>query len=518
MDRFTRKLERVRTRGKPGNWILILPDQLNAQLGAVARATPDETGIVVLEDRHRAKSLPWHKQRLVLLWANQRQFALELAGRGFVVDYRILRDPLHVAVAAIAEEKGGLVLAEPAEWWVRQALSGVEAVEFVSHEGWLTTESEFADACLGKKSWRMDSFYRHVRRRSGILMEGGEPVGGKFSFDVENRKPWSGEPIAPDLPEFEADEVDREVVELVESEFADNPGQIDTGLLPTTAADAARLWRWALDRAMPFFGPFEDAMSVRSRTLFHTRISALLNLHRLMPHQVLDDVLGLDIPLASKEGFVRQVLGWREFVRHVHRETDGFRSLPDGSALDRGRGHLDADRDLPPAWWGARSGLNCLDRVVESVWEEGYSHHITRLMVLSNLATLLDVSPGQLSDWFHAAYTDSWDWVVEPNVLAMGTYATGPLMTTKPYVSGAAYINRMSDYCRDCAFDPKKNCPVTRLYWAFLDRNEPRLANNPRLAMPYRSLQRRSDAKREEDRRVFEDVSAALERGESLQP
>jgi deoxyribodipyrimidine photolyase-related protein len=162
--------------------------------------------------------------------------------------------------------------------------------------------------------------------------------------------------------------------------------------------------------------------------------------------------------------------------------------------------------------------LNCLDRVVESVWEEGYSHHITRLMVLSNLATLLDVSPGQLSDWFHAAYTDAWDWVVEPNVLAMGTYATGPLMTTKPYVSGAAYINRMSDYCRDCAFDPKKNCPVTRLYWAFLDRNEPRLANNPRLAMPYRSLQRRSDAKREEDRRVFEDVSAALERGESLQP
>ena len=344
MDRFTRKLERARTRGNPGNWILVLPDQSNAQLGAIARATPGETGIVMMEDRHRAKSLPWHKQRLVLLWANQRQFALELADRGFVVDYRIVRDPLHIAVAAIAEEKGGLVLAEPAEWWVRQAISGVGAVDVVPHEGWLTTESDFADACLGKKSWRMDSFYRHVRRRTGILMEDGEPVGGKFSFDVENRKPWSGEPIAPDLPQFGADEIDREVIDLVEAEFGDNPGKIDARQLPTTSEDAERLWRWALEQALPLFGPFEDAMSEESRTLFHTRISSLLNLHRMMPRRILEDVLGLDIPLASKEGFVRQVLGWREFVRHVHRETDGFRSLPDGSALDRDRGHLDSDR------------------------------------------------------------------------------------------------------------------------------------------------------------------------------
>jgi deoxyribodipyrimidine photolyase-related protein len=223
---------------------------------------------------------------------------------------------------------------------------------------------------------------------------------------------------------------------------------------------------------------------------------------------VVDEAAALDIPLASREGFIRQVLGWREFVRHVHEVTDGFRAVPPGP--------LQAARPLPPAFWGTRSGLACLDHVVADVWREGWSHHITRLMVLSNLATLLDVSPRELTDWFWVAYVDAFDWVVEPNVLGMGTYAVGGVMTTKPYVSGAAYIDRMSDYCRHCAFDPKRTCPVTRLYWAFLARHESALAGNVRMAMPLRSLGRRRAAERADDRRTVEHVFDTLSRGRAL--
>jgi len=288
------------------------------------------------------------------------------------------------------------------------------------------------------------------------------------------------------------------------------------------------------------------------------------------------DVEAADVPLPSKEGFLRQVWGWREFVRHVHEATDGLRrgydAAPEGerpaalvesgdtSAADEGApweavdaepveppdgarawrqlagaaeravaawsadpgaapDHLGSRRPLPPVFWGgAPSGLACLDGVVDDVWREGWSHHITRLMVLSNLATLLDVAPRELTDWFWVAYVDAFDWVVEPNVLAMGSFATGELMTTKPYVSGAAYLDRMGDACAGCAFHPKRDCPVTPLYWAFLERHREPLEGGRRLAMPYASLKRRGDERRERDRRAFEAVSAALAAGERLTP
>jgi deoxyribodipyrimidine photolyase-related protein len=251
-------------------------------------------------------------------------------------------------------------------------------------------------------------------------------------------------------------------------------------------------------------------MTTRSRTLFHTRISGLVNLHRLLPRRILSDVLDSDIGLASKEGFVRQLLGWREFVRHVHEATDGFRETE--------RNFLGVDRVLPPAFWGeVSSGLACLDHVVEDVWEEAYSHHIPRLMVLSNIATLLDTDPRALTDWFWAAYADAYEWVVEPNVLAMGTFATGPVMTTKPYISGAGYIHRMSDYCEACQFHPKKNCPITRLYWAFLARHADRLAGNPRMRPIFASLRKRDEKKKACDADVFEAVTRLLTEGRPVQ-
>ena len=242
-----------------------------------------------------------------------------------------------------------------------------------------------------------------------------------------------------------------------------------------------------------------------------------------MPREAIDDALSSELPLASKEGFVRQILGWREFVRHVHETSDGFRATPGSpkAASDGGASPnaLDATLPLPAAYWpGAPSGLHCLDTVVSDVWREGYSHHITRLMILANLGTLLGVSPRELSDWFWAAYTDAYDWVVEPNVLGMGTYATGPVMTTKPYVSGAAYIAKMSDYCKSCRFDPKKNCPVTPMYWAFLERNEPRLRDNARVMVPLAAMRKRAVEAKARDRAVLATLSGRLSAGLASTP
>lgn len=393
----------------------------------------------------------------------------------------------------------------------------------------------------------MDKFYRHIRRETGILMESGKPVGGKFSFDPENRRAWKGKPPAPEPPAFPNDPIKTEVAELIEKSFAHHPGKLNLNHLPATQADTEALWKWAKKNCLAHFGPYEDAMSTQSRSLFHTRLSALINLHRLLPARVVAEVEKMDLPLSSKEGFIRQVLGWREFVRHVHTATDGFRQLPgvdpeitkktgdagysrwtkkvwpgasiknepDGGAMPAALGSA---TPLPPAYWGKKSGLACLDHVITEVWDEGYSHHITRLMVLANIATLLDVSPRALTDWFWVAYTDAYDWVVEPNVLGMGTFAIGDLITTKPYISGAAYINRMSDYCGTCPFDPQKNCPITNLYWAFLARHEKALKDNQRMKLVMASMRKRDKAQRRHDEKVFQHVREKLHEGKAVTP
>ena len=486
-----------------------------------------------------------------MVLANGRHFALEQAARGVAVRFHVARPESGYPglLAKLAAELGPLSVMEPAERELRHELAPLftsGALRRLEHEGWLSRDEDFRRACP-RPPYRMDAFYRFMRRKSGWLMERDKPVAGRFSLDAENRKAWTGTPPAPTPPRFAPDAVTQEVGALIASRYAHHPGTLDLEHLPATSEDAHACWRWAKDSCLRWFGPYEDAMSARSSSLFHTRLSPLLNLQRLSAHTLVREALALPIPVASQEGFLRQLLGWREFMRHVHRETDGFRVLPEGRAPQRERAgdggyaqwtgsawpssggdgggdggadpsHLGAKRALPQAYWGVRSGFACLDHVIERVWAEGYSHHITRLMVLANLAMLLDVSPRELTDWFWAAYFDAYDWVVEPNVLAMGTFGVGDLMTTKPYVAGAAYIDRMSDFCGRCAFDPKKSCPFTPLYWAYLARHERALADNPRLAMPLRSLAKRSPAQRERDRRVFAIVTTALAEGRTLAP
>ncbi len=259
---------------------------------------------------------------------------------------------------------------------------------------------------------------------------------------------------------------------MVAREYAHHFGSIEGFDLPTTQADCDAMWKFSLEHLLPNFGPYEDAMRDDQLQLFHSRTSALINLGRLLPADLIRDVeeaaVEGSIPLASAEGFIRQILGWREFMRHLHEQTDGYRLVPVAQEERTGKtatkdsyagatpSALGASLPLPAVYWGTKSGLHCIDTVVEQVIREGWSHHITRLMVLSNLATLCGFSPRELTDWFWFAYVDAYDWVVEPNVLGMATYADGGLTATKPYVSGAAYINRMSNYCGHCRYDPEE--------------------------------------------------------------
>lgn len=517
MSSFFQALRACQPKNTKGRrWLFVPYDQLHDGIGPLATEPTAQLGIVLVESSAKAGRRPYHQQKLAMVLANMRHFALEQAARGVAVRYLTTADDCATALGLVVQELGPLRVQRPAERELRAELKPLldaGGLVEIPHEGWLTDRSDF-EAIAGPP-WRMDAFYRQVRRRSGVLMERGKPVGGKFSFDAENRKPWRGDPPPPVPPRFQVDAITAEVGELVQRRFGHHPGQLQLDQLPATVQDAERQWQWALSQCLPQFGPFEDAFSVRSSGLFHTRIAPLLNMHRLLPKRVLDEVLATRLPLASKEGFIRQILGWREFVRHVHEATDGFRAIG-GEPLDAN--HLKAQKPLPPAFWGKRSGLHCLDHVVEDVWREGYSHHITRLMVLGNLATLMDVDPRALTDWFWVAYTDAYDWVVEPNVLAMASFAVGELMTTKPYVAGSAYLHRMGDACGDCAFDPKSTCPITRLYWQFLTRNKDRLAGNQRLAMPLKTATKRREGDQKIDAATLHWVQETLAEGKLLRP
>ena len=546
MKTFRRRLAAVNPpEGQGRSWLYLPWDQLSDRIGPPASQDPAQVGIVMIESLWKPRMRPYHKQKLALVLACQRHFALEQAERGVAVRYLSSGESYVEVLRSVVGELGPLRMMRAAEFELREHLAPLVddgSLEVAAHEGWLTTPADFEAAGPEGGPWRQDAFYRAVRKRTGILMEGGKPVGGKYSHDADNRQFWKGEPAAPDPPAFEPDEVTLEVVDLVRSRFAHHPGEVSPSALPVTADDAARMRAWAREECFEHFGPFEDAMTRRSAGLFHTRLAPLLHLHRILPRDLVEDALAAEIPLNSKEGLVRQIVGWREFVRHVHEATDGFRSLgferrprpghggwehpdevQDGLAKSGPDGGVDPvtpDGDLPvlPAWWGQPSGLRCLDTAVADVLETGWTHHIPRLMVLANLATLVGISPRDLTDWFWVAFTDAYDWVVEPNVLAMGTFGVGEVMTTKPYVSGAAYIHRMSDYCGACAFDPKKNCPVTHLYWSYLWRNRERLSDNHRVALPLKNVVRRSEAKREQDRRVWEWVRTTLLAGEPLTP
>ena len=510
-------------------WVWLSYDQLNVAFLDALKPL-GRLGVVLIESTHKARQRPYHQQKLAVLLSNQRHFALELQDEGIPVLYLLSSQTYAEVVHQVHQQTGPLHAFAHAERSLRMEVNPhVEQgiVVLHDHPGWVTQRSWFVESVGVEPPFRMDAFYRTVRQKTGWLMVEGKPVGGKYSFDAENRRPWKGEPEAPPAPFFGRDAVDEEVEALVRSRFADHPGRVDLSSQPTSRGDLDAALAFARD-ALPHFGAFEDAMSERSRGLFHSRLATVVNLHRLMPSEVVAMALDSPAPLNSVEGFVRQMI-WREYVHHIHAVTDGFRTLDvhRQSAVREARwptkddgelhpNHLRQQQALPDAYWGKTSGLQCLDASVASVMEDGWTHHIPRLMVLSNIANMLDVDPRALTDWFHAAFIDAYDWVVEPNVLGMGTFALGAAMMTKPYVAGAAYINKMSDHCGACRFHPKKTCPMTRLYWAYLNRHGDSFSGNHRMAIAMKNVERRAEDEKALDHATFEHVLATLKRAEEL--
>ena len=514
------------------SWVWLAYDQLNV---AFLDALPsDDVGVVLIESASKAKRRPYHQQKLGVLLANQRHFAVELQARGIPVLYLLTDANYALPLREVSRACGPVHCFRHAERELRLEVEPLVASGLLvehAHPGWLTPPEWFVESVGETPPFRMDAFYRKVRQQTGWMMENGKPVGGKYSYDAENRFPWKGDPPAPAPPVYDTDAIDLEVEAMIRSHYGEHPGTVDLKNQPTSEEQIEAAFGFALD-CLPNFGTYEDAMSEKSRGLFHSRLATLVNLHRLMPSRVVEAALASDAPINSTEGFVRQMI-WREYVHHIHDITDGFRTLDvQRTPSMRGAGwegfvqadeephpnHLEQTDGLPPAFWGATSGLRCLDASVASVMEDGWTHHIPRLMVLSNVANLLDVNPRALTDWFHAAFIDAYDWVVEPNVLGMGTFALGTAMMTKPYVAGSAYINRMSDHCKSCQFHHKKTCPMTRLYWAYLTRHREAFTGNHRMAIANKNVMRRADEEKAIDAATFAHVRTTLQAGSEVRP
>ncbi len=489
--------------------IWVLGDQLNRRIGALAGALPGEARILLIESRAMIHGRLYHRQRLHFVIAAMRRFARELQRAGFDVDLR-QAPTMRAGVRAHFDEHGpeSIVATEPNSRTVEAVMRRL-GVGLVRSNQFLCHRDDFAVWAGDRNRLRLEDFYRWQRRRLGYLMDGDEPAGGAWNFDQDNREPpprdggsWPT-PVASRL-----DDLDREVLDELPE---DAPGADPVGWWATSRRAALARLRHFVDEVLPGFGPHEDAMLADNWHLAHSLLSPYLNLGLLLPHEVCDLVEDAyrsgAVPINSAEGMIRQVIGWREFVWGI---SWLWPEQADANVL----GHT---RDLPPSWTGtATTEMRCLNITLQSLHERGWVHHIQRLMVLSNFANLYGIHPARVRDWMRERYVDGADWVMGPNVMGMGLWADGGRMATKPYVSGGAYINRMSDYCGDCRFNPGNRtgedaCPISTLYWDFLDRHRDQLQLNARLARQYHLLDRLSDLKAVRKRAA--EVTIAVEEG-----
>jgi deoxyribodipyrimidine photolyase-related protein len=423
-------------------------------------------------------------------------FAAELRAEGFDVDHR-RSDTLQLGLRDHVEEFGvGIVVAtEPTSWDARAMLEGL-GVELHRSDQFLCHYDEFAQWASDRSRLTMEDFYRWQRVRLGILVddgpEGPRPVGGRWNFDRDNREPPPRDGRAwPPITRFHLDELDRDVIErLPPTAFGRDPD----GTWPVTRAQALTRLGEFIDHGLAAFGPHEDAMLRGEWKLAHSVLASSMNIGLLHPGEIVEAAERAyrdgDAALSSVEGFIRQVIGWREYVWGVY-----WLWMPGY----RGHNALGATRPVPPAFTGAaRTEMACVASVVGHVTDHGYAHHIERLMVLGNLALTAGVDPSAMTEWMRASFVDGAEWVMLPNVIGMALFADGGMMATKPYASGGAYINKMSDSCRACRFDPKQRvgpdaCPYTTLYWDFLARNADTLRTNHRMARPLAAMRKLSD-------------------------
>jgi deoxyribodipyrimidine photolyase-related protein len=491
----------------------ILGDQLSRTISSLDGLDPARDVVLMAEVADEATYVRHHKQKIAFIFSAMRHFAAELEAEGIRVDYVRLDDPANSGSfsgelrRAIARHRPDqVVITEPGEWRVAQMMQDWrEELPVPLHirddSRFLCSRAGFAAWAEGRKSYRMEFFYREMRRRTGLLMAGDEPEGGQWNFDAENRKRLPPSLALPARERFTPDRITREVLALVEARFTDHFGDLEPFGWAVTRADALRALDHFIARCLDGFGDYQDAMKEGEPFLFHSLLSPYINIGLLDPlecAQAAEEAYRQGrASLNAVEGFIRQIIGWREYVRGIY-----WHLMPDYAQTNA----LAADRPLPALYWGAPTPMNCLAQCVADTRAHAYAHHIQRLMVLGNFALLAGVRPSQIEEWFLVVYADAYEWVELPNVHGMALFADGGVLGSKPYAASGAYIDRMSDYCAGCRYDPRLKsgpdaCPFNPLYWDFLMRNEKRLAGNPRMAMPYRTLARMTPERKAEIRR-----------------
>ena len=506
--------------------VIVLGDQLDLDAAAFDGFDPAQDAVWMAEADEESTHVWASKQRIALFLAAMRHFAQALRAVGRPLHYTPLDDPgnrgslaaqLQAALATLAPQR--VVMTAPGDWRVWQALKAAVAsaglaLEVCDDRHFYTTVREFAAHARGRKSLRLEYFYRELRQRHGVLMEsaqggqggqsgrGGppkaEPIGGQWNFDADNREAFgpAGPGMLPERATFAPDALTREVITLVNHRFAQHPGTLDSFAWPVTREQALQALQRFIEQRLPLFGRYEDAMWPGQPWLYHSQLSAALNLKLLNPREVVDAAQAAyhagQAPLQSVEGFVRQILGWREYVRGIY-----WTQMP--GYIDRNA--LDAQQALPAWYWTGQTDMACLRDAITQTLQHGYAHHIQRLMVTGLFALLLGVRPQQVHRWYLSVYVDAVEWVELPNTLGMSQYGDGGLMASKPYVATGKYIQRMGGPCAGCRYDPalregERACPFTTLYWDFLMRHEALLAKNPRMALQVKNLVRMSDAQR----------------------
>ena len=500
--------------------VLVLGDQLTPEVAALRAADKARDVVVMAEVMGEGTSVPHHPQKIALILAAMRKFAAGLAADGWRVAYSRLDDPENTQslsgelVRRASEFGAGEVLAtKPGEWRVLRDLEALPLpVRMLGDDRFLCSEAEFAAWAKGRKQLRMEWFYREMRRKTGLLMEGDQPAGGQWNFDHDNRKPAQSDLLRARPRDFAPDAVVEEVLALVEARFP-HFGRLRPFRWATDRAGALEALRDFVAERLPRFGEEQDAMLEGEAFLSHAVISPYLNIGLLSPMEVcraVEDAWRAGrVPIQAAEGFIRQVLGWREYVR-------GIWALEGPSYLERNA--LAHGRALPGVYWGGETGMACMKAAVGQTRDLGYAHHIQRLMVTGNFALLAGLDPSAVHEWYLSVYVDAFEWVEAPNTLGMSQFADGGLLGSKPYVSSGAYIDRMSDHCGGCRYRVKEKvgeraCPFNMLYWHFLVRHRERFRANPRMAQMYRVWDGMAEGHREAVLAGAEALLARLDAG-----
>ena len=488
---------------------IVLGDQLSTEISSLKDIDKDHDIVLMCEVFSEATYVKHHKKKIAFLFSAMRHFASELRGkRKYHVEYFKLDDPEPLTTFTEAIEralKGAnfdkIIVTSPGEYRVLSEITHWKEkfniqVDIREDTRFLCDKAEFKNWSADRKNLRMEYFYREMRKKYSILMDGDQPVGGKWNFDTENRKPPNTNFEIPETFLSRPDELTLNVIKLVENKFPDHMGDLTHFHFAVTAEQAKSALKQFIAERLKYFGDFQDAMIQGEPWMYHSHIGLYLNCGLLSPLECVQAAEQSyhdgDAPLNAVEGFIRQILGWREFVRGIY-----WNEMPNYASLN----FFEASRDLPSFYWDADTKMNCLHQSVKETAQNAYAHHIQRLMVLGNFALLSGISPPQVNAWFLSVYADAFEWVELPNVSGMALFADGGYLASKPYASGGSYINKMSNYCKSCSYKiNKKNgpdaCPFNYLYWDFLERNRGKLGNNHRVGMMYKVYDRMSEEKK----------------------